>query len=221
MGDDVTVVVCFFKTPRLVERCVHSLRACYPDACLVLVDDGSRDEATEAARALCGDGRAELVVRPENGGHGAALNDGLARVQTRYAFTLDSDATVERCGFIELMRARFLLDPLLFAVGELVAVFDRPIYVRPRAMLLDVEKSREVAPFILHGAPALSVMAGAARRGWRVEDFPICDYVDQHGGSGTRKALRARLEGGGLDSREVARFQPRLRDQLRARGRRR
>lgn len=207
-------MVCFFKTPRLLERCVGSLREHYPRVRLVLVDDGSRDEATEVALGMADD-RTVVVIREDNRGHGAALNDGLARVETPYAFTLDSDVTVERGGFLEAMREWFEADPLLFAVGELVEVHDQPIYVRPPAMMMDAGKFRELgARFILHGAPALPVMVAANKAGYHVEDFPVLEYVNKHKGSGTRKALRRRIEAGEIDRADIARWQKQLRRQF-------
>ena len=60
----------------------------------VVVDgstDGSRDELTALAQA---DPQMRVIVRPQNGGKGAALFDGLLEAQ-RYGFThaltMDSD----------------------------------------------------------------------------------------------------------------------------------
>lgn len=53
---------------------------------MIVVDDGSRDgtRALAEARART-DSRLELVVRPRNGGYGAAMKDGLERARERGA----------------------------------------------------------------------------------------------------------------------------------------
>jgi glycosyltransferase involved in cell wall biosynthesis len=59
---------------------------------VVIVDDGSRDDTAAVARALAvGGGDAtrrlalEVIVRPRNGGYGAAMKDGLAFARARGA----------------------------------------------------------------------------------------------------------------------------------------
>lgn len=53
---------------------------------MIVVDDGSRDGTRALAEARArADSRLELVVRPRNGGYGAAMKDGLERARERGA----------------------------------------------------------------------------------------------------------------------------------------
>jgi glycosyltransferase involved in cell wall biosynthesis len=53
---------------------------------IIVVDDGSSDGTRPLAEARArNDARLELVVRPENGGYGAAMKDGLDRARERGA----------------------------------------------------------------------------------------------------------------------------------------
>jgi mycofactocin glycosyltransferase len=86
----VTVVIPVRDRSGLLERCLASLGTTHP---VVVVDDGSLDPGPIAA--VCAAHGAHLVVRPVNGGPGAARNDALAAVDTELVALVDSDCTVD------------------------------------------------------------------------------------------------------------------------------
>lgn len=86
---DVTVVVPVRDRAEQLDRCLAALGPC---ARVLVVDDASSQPlpvARVAARH-----RADLVVRPVNGGPAAARNTGLARVTTPLVCFVDSDCQV-------------------------------------------------------------------------------------------------------------------------------
>jgi len=211
---NVTAVVCNFKTKELIHRCVESFRVWYPDLGLIIVDDGSRDRSTEYIQRLSeGEWNTTAIIRKDNRGHGPSLNLGISHVHTRYVFTMDSDCTFNKAGFLEKMLERFHAEPKLFAIGKRVLAWKKSatLYVRPAMMMMDRKKFLKLKPFIHHGAPALETMIDAQERGFLLEDFPILDYVNLHGGSGTRTALGKQIEAGEVSYEEFSRWQPHLR----------
>ena len=75
--------------PGVIERLV---RAAPPELRgMIVVDDGSRDETAEvAARLAAAEPRLTLLRRPQNGGYGAAMKDGLAAAIAAGATTVAS-----------------------------------------------------------------------------------------------------------------------------------
>lgn len=110
---DVTVVVPVRDRPAQLDRCLAALGAC---ARVVVVDDGSRRPlpvARVAARH-----RADLLVRPVNGGPAAARNTGLAAATTPLVCFVDSDCQVPPGWLADLLPALDALD--VAAVGPRV-----------------------------------------------------------------------------------------------------
>ena len=94
---EVTVVVPAHDRPDALDHCLATVT---PPAGrgaeragggqrVIVVDDGSRDP--EAVAAVAAKHRAELLVRPVNGGPAAARNTGLAAVRTPLVAFVDSD----------------------------------------------------------------------------------------------------------------------------------
>jgi len=86
----VTVVIPVKDRSQSLDRCLSSIGATHP---VVVVDDGSLDPT--AIAAVCATHGARLIVRPVNGGPGAARNDALAIVATELVALVDSDCTVD------------------------------------------------------------------------------------------------------------------------------
>jgi glycosyltransferase involved in cell wall biosynthesis len=85
-----TIVVPVFNRAHLIERTLHSVLAqTCQDFEIVVVDDGSKDDI-EAAIGRIGDPRVRLI-RQENGGGGAARNNGIENAIGQYIAFLDSD----------------------------------------------------------------------------------------------------------------------------------
>jgi len=85
-----TIVVPVFNRAHLIERTLKSVLAqTCQDFEIIVVDDGSKDDI-EAAIAAIGDPRIRLI-RQENGGGGAARNNGIENALGQYIAFLDSD----------------------------------------------------------------------------------------------------------------------------------
>jgi glycosyltransferase involved in cell wall biosynthesis len=191
---DVTVITVNFKTPELIGGCISSFQQFYPHLRYVVVDNGG---CVESLRVLRGIGTIELVENPQNIGHGPALHQGISLSTTRYVFTLDSDTTTHKGGFMERMLSVFEGDPKLFALGWLRYTNESGVaspkqelkrgmkYVHPHACLLDREKYGGLHPFIHSGAPATRLMMSAAVAGYGLESFPVEEYIE-HKVAGTR-----------------------------------
>jgi glycosyltransferase involved in cell wall biosynthesis len=90
----VTVVAPCFNSGRFLPGLMASLeRQTFRDFEIVIVDDGSDDEATECELAAI-DGRAR-VIRQDNRGPSAARNTGIAHARADIVAILDCDDTIE------------------------------------------------------------------------------------------------------------------------------
>ena len=81
-----------YNNPRTIEEVVARVREHIAD--VVVVDDGSADDARAVARSLEASGRCHVVFRPQNGGKGAAVKTGLAWASEHgfdYALQIDAD----------------------------------------------------------------------------------------------------------------------------------
>jgi Glycosyl transferase family 2 len=210
---DITVLIVNFRTLKLTKGCIESLLGHYPDVRLLLIDNGSADQSTEYLRDLAaGLPNVDVIFNERNRYHGPAVDQGIRHCETCYVFTLDSDCEVRQQGFLEAMRA-FFQDPRLYAVGELrfkskygytfgygdaarSGRRKRIPYIHPWGMLLDRRKYLTLGPFSHHGSPCLRNMRDAQARGYRVQDFPMWDYIE-HFGRGTSSGHGYGLWAGG------------------------
>ncbi|MBA3455362.1 MAG: glycosyltransferase family 2 protein [Deltaproteobacteria bacterium] len=81
-----------YNNPRTIEEVVARVREHISD--VVVVDDGSAEEARAIVQGLADSGRCQVVFRPENGGKGAAVKTGFAWAhehQFDYALQIDAD----------------------------------------------------------------------------------------------------------------------------------
>jgi glycosyltransferase involved in cell wall biosynthesis len=70
-----------------IGRVVSDLRAAYPEAEVLVVDDGSTDRTAELARAA----GARVVRHPRNRGNGAAVKTGIRRAKNDVLVMMDAD----------------------------------------------------------------------------------------------------------------------------------
>lgn len=100
----ITFTVPCYNSAEYMDRCIDSLLCCGPDAEIIIVDDGSKDET-----ALIADGYAEeypemvKVIHKENGGHGSAVNAGLQAAAGTYFKVVDSDDWLDKEALGHLM----------------------------------------------------------------------------------------------------------------------
>lgn len=105
----ITFAVPCYNSAAYMDKCIESLLACDDgrnDIQIVIVDDGStKDDTPEKADAW----QAEypetiLAVHQPNGGHGQAVNAGLAHAEGRYFKVVDSDDWLDADAMREVMR---------------------------------------------------------------------------------------------------------------------
>jgi len=203
-ADLVTCIIVNFKTAELTETALTSFLLQYPFVSVLLVDNGSSDDSARYVK-IAGDSFSTVttILHDENIGHGPAMHRAILQATTRYVFTLDSDCVVEEGGFLERMIKDFQSDDGLYALGWLrkvdpligVPVPDRTSnyleYIHPSAALYDREKYLQLAPFRHTGAPCTDNMREAKKAGFKMQSFPISQYVE-HLEAGTRRMFKGK-----------------------------
>ncbi len=101
----ISFAVPCFNSANYMEKCVESLLPCGDDIEIILVDDGStRDNTAEICDRLEAEhpGIVRAIHKP-NGGHGSAVNTGLAAAEGLYYKVVDSDDWMDRAAMETLM----------------------------------------------------------------------------------------------------------------------
>ncbi len=82
-----------YNTAQYMDKCIESLLACGDDIEILIVDDGSvKDNTAEKADLWQAEYPGIIrAIHKENGGHGSAVNTGLANATGRYFKVVDSD----------------------------------------------------------------------------------------------------------------------------------
>lgn len=196
--DDITVLICQNKTPDLIRLCLTSLLAFYPTIKILIVNGTPDDEAGRWIKYKAAK-HSNVTVWDRVGydSHGVAMDDAIEmKINTRYVLTLDSDVIIKRGGWIEDMKrffhmAQYATPDTLFAVGALMEVTrkgdacgapedktDILRYIHPHCGMYDRNIYKELeARFTDHGAPCVYTMKAAEEKGFRVEGFPVADYI--------------------------------------------
>lgn len=100
----ITFAVPCYNSADYMDTCIESLLACGDDIEVLIVDDGSEDDT--AAKADTWQERFPEVVRAihkPNGGHGSAVNAGLAVATGLYYKVVDSDDWLDRHSMEDVM----------------------------------------------------------------------------------------------------------------------
>lgn len=88
----VSVVIPVYKTEKYLQKCVLSvIRQTYKPLEIILVDDGSPDNAPAMCDALAAEHENITVIHKENGGLSTARNAGIEKATGKYIVFLDSD----------------------------------------------------------------------------------------------------------------------------------
>ena len=101
----LSIAVPCYNSEAYMERCINSLLHGGDDVEIIIVDDGSKDRTGEIADAYAR--RFPNIVRvihQENGGHGEAVNTGLANATGLYFKVVDSDDCVTRSSYDIILR---------------------------------------------------------------------------------------------------------------------
>lgn len=88
----LTVAIPCYNSQDYMEKCVMSLLPGGDEVEIIIVDDGSKDRTSEIADRLA-ETYPSIVraIHQENGGHGQAVNTGLAHATGKYFKVVDSD----------------------------------------------------------------------------------------------------------------------------------
>lgn len=100
----ITFAVPCYNSADYMDKCIESLLTCGDDIEVLIVDDGSEDDT--AAKADAWQERFPEVVRAihkPNGGHGSAVNAGLAAATGLYYKVVDSDDWLDRRSMEDVM----------------------------------------------------------------------------------------------------------------------
>lgn len=100
----LSVAVPCYNSAEYMERAVDSLLEGGEDVEILIVNDGSRDNTLEIARGY--ERQYPSIVRvidKENGGHGDAVNVGLAKASGMYFKVVDSDDWVDRNALMKIL----------------------------------------------------------------------------------------------------------------------
>ena len=94
----ISFAVPCYNSANYMEKCVDSLLPCGDDIEIILVNDGStRDNTAEIADRLAEEHPGIVrAIHKENGGHGSAVNAGLAAAQGYYYKVVDSDDWLDK-----------------------------------------------------------------------------------------------------------------------------
>jgi hypothetical protein len=200
MSGDVptTLTIINHRTPDLVDRAIGSVRKFYPSIPVLLIDNGSHDVKSVSVMTAWRDRfpqHTELLLNAANLHHGPAIDQAMRHASTPFLLFLDSDCEVLKGGFLEQMLHLASSSPLNYAIGKRTWMDRRGFdlspgtagtipYIRPICMLVRRETYLSLPRAERHGAPCLANMREAARRGYRVIDFPVEDFV-HHKGRGT------------------------------------
>ncbi len=96
MKPKYSVIIPVYNAEKTLRRCLDSLLAeRYPDAEIILVNDGSRDHSGETCREYSSREQNIRYIEEENGGVSTARNAGLDAASGEYVLFVDSDDYVK------------------------------------------------------------------------------------------------------------------------------
>lgn len=100
----LTVAIPCYNSQDYMEHAVETALVGGEDVEIILVNDGSSDKTAEIAdRLQKGHPTIVRAIHQENGGHGAAVNTGLANASGLYYKVLDSDDWFDRGAFLKIL----------------------------------------------------------------------------------------------------------------------
>ncbi len=102
----ITFTVPCYNSAAYMDTCINSLLACgRQDVEIIIVDDGSTKDDTAMKADAWAAYRPDVIraIHKENGGHGSAVNAGLAQAQGMYFKVVDSDDWLDKAALAHLM----------------------------------------------------------------------------------------------------------------------
>lgn len=99
----LSVIVPCYNSADYLQRCVDPVLAYGDQVELLLVDDGSTDQTPQLADQLAASHDFIHVIHQPNGGHGQAINSGLAQATGYYFKVFDSDDWLDQAKLKEVL----------------------------------------------------------------------------------------------------------------------
>ena len=95
-----------YNSAEYMDKCIESLLACGDDIEILIVDDGSTKDNTAEKADEWQERHPDIVkaIHKENGGHGSAVNAGLAQASARYFKVVDSDDWLDADAMVPVMK---------------------------------------------------------------------------------------------------------------------
>lgn len=105
MNKIVSFAIPCYNSQDYMDKCIRSLLPGGEDVEILIVDDGSTDRTAEIADAYAKEYPSIVkAIHQENGGHGQAVNTGLAHATGTYFKVVDSDDWVDAEAYEEVMK---------------------------------------------------------------------------------------------------------------------
>jgi len=100
----LTVAIPCYNSQDYMRHAVETVLVGGEDVEIILVDDGSKDDTAKIADELAAEYPTIIhAIHQENGGHGSAVNTGLANATGVYYKVLDSDDWFDRAAFLKVL----------------------------------------------------------------------------------------------------------------------
>ena len=101
----ISFAVPCYNSAAYMDKCIESLLKCGDDIEIIIVDDGSTKDDTPSKADAWQEAHPDVVraIHQENGGHGAAVNTGLAAARGLYFKVVDSDDWLDEAAMKKVM----------------------------------------------------------------------------------------------------------------------
>ncbi|MFZ1991878.1 MAG: polysaccharide deacetylase family protein, partial [Alphaproteobacteria bacterium] len=160
----VSVIIPAYNEAKVIATTIgYILRSDYANLDIIVVDDGSMDETSEAVRVSFGDSPKVRLIRTPNGGKANALNVGMLHAEGEIIVALDADTQFDRDTISRLVR--WFDDPKVGAVAGNAKVGNR-INMITRWQALEYIVAQNLERRALAALQTLTVVPGAVGA-WR------------------------------------------------------
>lgn len=100
----LSIAIPCYNSEAYMRKCIESLLVGGEDVEILIVDDGSGDNTAEIAEEYaCRYPGLVKAIHQENGGHGSAVNTGIAHAEGLYFKVVDSDDWVKREAYLQVL----------------------------------------------------------------------------------------------------------------------
>lgn len=127
----LTIAIPCYNSQDYMEKCVQSLLPGGEEVEILIVDDGSKDRTAEIADRLEKEHSGIVrAIHQENGGHGEAVNTGIANATGKYFKVVDSDDWVNESAYQQILN---LIRRVVEEEQELDVLFSNFVYEKEGA----------------------------------------------------------------------------------------